>query len=345
MKEIIVGSNEAGQRMTKLLKKYLKEASDGFLYKMLRKKNITLNQKKADGKEILQVGDCIRLYLSDETLDKFRGVQNTSSVTNITKVMNKKGKEKTEEYLTAYRLLQGISIIFENDHLLLLNKPVGILSQKSEPSDLSLNEWVIGYLLSSHQITNEQLQTFRPSICNRLDRNTSGLVIAGKTYPGLKQINQWIQERKIKKYYRCFILGELKESLKLKGYLEKDLTENKVKIIKEEKEGFAPIETYVEPLRIINQLTYAEVELVTGKTHQIRAHLSSIGYPLLGDLKYGKPLEGKYHKRALPKGQLLHSYRVVFPKTDKYPDISGKEFLAPEPQYFIQLKSDMKKEE
>lgn len=339
MKEIIVGTNEAGQRMEKLLKKYLKEASSGFLYKMMRKKNITLNKQKAQGKEILKVGDTIQIFFSEETLEKFKG----SSADSFPETKETNSfQEKIREYEKAYSSLTGITLIYENEHLLLVNKPRGILSQKGETGDFSLNEWFIGYLLQEKKITPKQLETYRPSICNRLDRNTSGLVICGKSLYGTKLVNQWIKERKIKKYYCCFLTGELKEEVRLKGYLKKDEKLNKVFISQHKQEDNTYIETCVSPLSWGHGITYAQVELITGKTHQIRAHLSSIGYPLLGDVKYQGETPGKKEENLmLPKGQLLHAYRLVFPLTEEMADLSQKEFRAPEPRYFSKVKKYM----
>ena len=152
MQEIIVSANEAGQRFDKLLAKYLNEAPKSFLYKMLRKKNIVLNGKKATGNEKLEVGDSIKLFLADETIEKFSKVQ----------IQHTKKK---------------LDVIYEDDHILLINKPAGMLSQKAEAKDESLVEHVISYMLDSGQLTEADLRSFKPSICNRLDRNTSGLEI------------------------------------------------------------------------------------------------------------------------------------------------------------------------
>ena len=344
MKELVVGSNEAGQRMEKLLKKYLREASTGFLYKMIRKKNITLNGKKAEGKELLKEGDKIQIFFSEETLKKFMGNSTIALEEKEQQEIKKMSvlENKSLEYLKAYSAFKGITIIFENEHLMLVNKPRGILSQKAEKKDLSLNEWFIGYLLKEGKITEVQLETYRPSICNRLDRNTSGLVICGKSLFGTKLVNQWIKERKIEKYYRCFLMGKLKESLELKGYLSKDEKHNKVTISTQKTEQSTFIETHITPLAFTSQLTYAEVELITGKTHQIRAHLSSIGHPLLGDKKYGGSYgEGEEKNENQPRGQLLHSYRIVFPTTKELPDLSQKEYRAEEPDYFLKLKKQL----
>ena len=158
MKEIIIRRNEAGQRLDKLLKKYLNEASAGFLYKMLRKKNIVLNGKKASGNEKLKEGDSVCLYLADETIRKFSsGKGNTVSKTGTSSL--------------------PMEIIYEDSDLLLLNKPSGMLSQKAERGDVSVVEHVISYMLAKKELTAEDLQLFRPAVCNRLDRNTSGIII------------------------------------------------------------------------------------------------------------------------------------------------------------------------
>lgn len=323
MQEFKIGTNEAGQRLDKFLHKYLKEAGNGFLYKMLRKKNITLNRKKADGKEILIVGDEVQFFFSDETFLKFRG-------------------SSLQQYKLAYEKLKGIKVIYENEHVIFLNKPVGILSQKSTPTDLSINEWLIGYLLVNGKITGEQLETFRPSICNRLDRNTSGLMICGKSFQGSQQMNSLIKERKVRKFYRTFVKGKLGESAYIKGYLKKDEKLNKV-FLKETCENdkeYVPIETAYEPIFSRNGITYLEVELITGKTHQIRAHLASIDHPLLGDEKYGDRKWNQSFKNVkLPKWQLLHSYRVKFPELDgEFAELSDREFIAEEPEIYGLLK-------
>ena len=159
MREIVIKENEAGQRFDKFLKKYLSEATGGFLYKMLRKKNIVLNGKKATGNEKLNCGDTVKFFLSDETIDKFSGNQKTSA-----------------PYENMLDL--ALPVLYEDDHVLIFHKPAGLLSQKSKPEDLSVAEYVIYYMLQTGSLKKEELATFKPSICNRLDRNTSGLITA-----------------------------------------------------------------------------------------------------------------------------------------------------------------------
>ena len=332
MQEFKIGVNEEGQRLDKFLHKYLKEANTSFLYKMLRKKNITLNKKKADGKEILHKEDVVQFFFSDETFFKFRGCQ------TVTKEV-KKTTEK-DNYEVAYERIKGIEIVYENEDVLLLNKPAGILSQKAAPSDLSVNEWLIGYMLATGKITYKQLETFKPSICNRLDRNTSGLMICGKTLLGSQTMNGLIKERKIKKFYRTFVKGSVTESSYIKGYLKKDEARNKVMLKKsvedQEKEEYQAIETAYVPIKVFSDATYLEVELITGKTHQIRAHLASVGHPLLGDEKYGdRKWNASFQQLKLPKWQLLHSYRVEFPQMHgKFAELSNKKFIAKEPKIY-----------
>lgn len=315
MKQIIITGNEAGQRLDKLLGKYLNLAGKGFLYKMMRKKNITLNGKKCDGSEKLAEGDEIRLFLSDETIDKFSQVK-------VQKVQKKK-----------------LDIIYEDDHILLINKPSGMLSQKAKDSDESLVEYLIDYLLDSGQLTREELRSFRPSVCNRLDRNTSGLVAAGKSLAGLQMLSAAFKERSLHKYYLCIVSGKLEGKQRLNGYLKKDERTNQVSITKEETPDSSPICTEYEPLQYQAGYTLLKVALITGRTHQIRAHLASIGHPIAGDYKYGKPsvnaqVKQLYHVQS----QLLHSYELIFPQLPELFDyLSGKTFTAPVPPEFRRM--------
>ena len=172
MKEFTISSNEAGQRFDKYLGNLLSEASMSFIFKMLRKKNFTLNGKKAAGNELLKQGDVVKLFLSDETFDKFASKNNKKQKANSWKVYSEEDLKKL-----------GLLVVYEDSHILAFHKPAGMLSQKAKDSDISVNEYLIGYLLHKQELTAEELHTFKPSIANRLDRNTSGLILCGKVFP------------------------------------------------------------------------------------------------------------------------------------------------------------------
>lgn len=315
MKLVIVNENEAGQRLDKLLAKYLSEASKSFLYKMLRKKNITLNNKKANGNEKTALHDEIRFFLSDETFEKFS--KKNTDITNI-------------------KMTSKLQIIYEDKHILLLNKPANMLSQKAKSSDISINEEMLAYLLETEQITGEELKTFRPAVCNRLDRNTSGLIVAGKTLIGLQTMAEVFKDRSLHKYYLCLVSGEVVKEQTIDGWLTKDEKQNKVQISRECTEGALPIHTQYTPLETKNGITLLKVWLITGRSHQIRAHLASIGHPIIGDAKYGnRKVNQKFTEAFGVKYQMLHSYQLVMPQIKgELGYLSGKEFTAKVPLVF-----------
>ena len=289
MKELIIKENEAGQRFDKYLAKVLKEAPKSFFYKMLRKKNITLNGKKATGNEKLLEGDTVKFFLSDETFEKFAG--NTQ----------------------VPRAYCHLDVVYEDKDIIIINKPTGMLSQPADDGQPSLVEYVTGYLLKKGELTEEQLKTFRPSVCNRLDRNTSGLVCAGKSLAGLQFLSGIFHDRSLHKYYLCLVAGCITAPQHLKGYLMKDERQNRVFISKEKTADALCIETEYEPLEVYQDVTLLQVHLITGRSHQIRAHLASIGHPIIGDSKYGnEKINHFYRERTGVKHQLLHAYRMIF---------------------------------
>lgn len=216
MREFKINENEAGQRFDKYLKKLLGNAPGSFIYKMLRKKNITLNGKKADGTEKLNQGDDIKLFFSDETFEKFSGSGTPDSEFEALKVLSR-------EFTSGKRKLP---VVYEDKDVIFINKPTGMLSQKAKPEDISANEYILAYLIAKGELTESSFRTFRPSICNRLDRNTSGLLAAGKTLKGLQEMAKALKERSVQKYYRCIVKGTVKEASYLKGYLQKDESSN-----------------------------------------------------------------------------------------------------------------------
>lgn len=299
MKEFIIQKNEENQRFDKYLKKLLPNATTSFLYKMMRKKNIVINKKKAEGNEKLLAGDVISIFLSDETFEKFH--------VNL--------EELKKEYDSLKSLtLKGLKVVYEDNEIIVGDKPYNMLSQKASENDLSANECFLGYMINKGELSFEEFQTFRPSVVNRLDRNTTGLLLFGKTLNALQQLGENIRNRSIEKYYRAVVAGELKEELELKGYLLKDEKTNKVSFHAEQVEGSDYIETGVKPIKSANGLTLVEIHLITGKTHQIRLHLSTIGHPILGDMKYGdEKINKKYYESYKVNHQLLHAYRLEFP--------------------------------
>lgn len=309
MRQLIIEKKDENQRLDKYLKKYLKEAPGSFIYKMLRKKNIVLNGKKADGTEKLNAGDEIRLFFAEETLQKFTGTTESMEFP-----------------------VKPLDILYEDEDLLVLNKPAGELSQKAEKTDVSMNEYALGYLMQSGAVTEESLKVFKPSVCNRLDRNTSGILIVAKTYQAAREFGDALQKRTIRKYYRCIVKGEVKDAETIDGWLLKNEKTNQVQIFAKKTEGASEIHTAYRPLGIRNGLTLLEVHLITGRTHQIRAHLSSIGHPIIGDPKYGDPqLSKKYHV----KYQLLHACRLELDGfTGAFEKYNGKVITADLPKNF-----------
>ena len=336
MKEIRITSQDTSQRFDKYLKRLLPEMGTSFMYKMLRKKNITLNNAKATGSELIQAGDIVKCFFSDETFDKFSGKSITGSNNEVTDITN--------EYMTAFHTLDGITVLYEDEHILLLDKPAGILSQKATPDDISLNEWMIGYLLDSGFISEESLRHFKPSVCNRLDRNTSGLVICGKTLLGSREMTRIIKDRSLRKYYRTYVHGHLEGEKVLHGYHNKNTKNNQATVLFSEPKSnindYDRITTAYRSLEAKEKYSYLEIELITGKTHQIRAHLSAYGHSIVGDRKYGKSMEDL--SKFYPKYQLLHAYRIVFPVlSGELEYLSNKEFICNETDSFTSFRQKL----
>lgn len=318
MRSLIIKKNQSGGRLDKFLFKYLDRASTGFVYKMLRKKNITLNGKKADGSEKLNLGDEINIFFSDDTFEKFCSEGQNSNVSS-------------SEWPSVV-----LDIVYEDDNVLFINKPAGMLSQKAKDTDISLNEYAISYLLSSGKISEQELHTFKPSVCNRLDRNTTGLITVGASMEGARALALGFKERTFDKYYICIVYGRVEKAASVSGFLKKDSRTNKVKITSEPTGDNSYIETKYEPLSVSDEFTVLKVKLVTGKTHQIRAHLASLGHPIIGDGKYGiSSVNEQYRRKFGVESQLLHSWQLHFPQMEgSLANLSGRMFQAEIPQVY-----------
>ncbi len=305
MKEYKVNSSDEGLRLNKFLKRILPEATESFLCRMIRKKNIKVNDKGAEVGTRLSEGDTVRIFFSDETFEKFAGSSSDMDVSI---------------YNDAFHKLKNIRIVHEDDDMIVLYKPSGVLAQKASDNDISLNEYLIGYLLNNNVITPSSLKSFRPSVMNRLDRNTSGLVMCSKTHKGAEELSFLIRERRIRKYYKAVCKGIINNACEITAYLKKDEKTNTVKICDHKEDGYSKIITRIRPLNTYEDRTETEIELVTGKTHQIRAHLSHIGHPVLGDTKYG---DMSFNKKYDIYHQELCAFRLVFPDDCKLKSWNG----------------------
>lgn len=276
--------NDAGMRLDRYVRKLFPKAKASLLYKSIRKKNITVNGKKAKEEDVLEIGDKVEVYFSDDTISKF---------------------SKTPRRIAGH----FPKVVAESDDFIVMEKPVGILSHGTgKKFERNMVDDMLTYLIHEKSYNPRLENTFIPSICNRLDRNTSGLILGAKTAEGLRDANQWIRERKLKKYYLTIVEGRLESERTVENRLEKE--EDKNRMVEGDDGKFA--KGIYRPLDFKNGFTLVEAELVTGRTHQIRQQLASIGHPIVGDQKYGKK------SRRFPElhHQLLHAYRLVFPPSD-----------------------------
>ncbi len=315
MKEYIITQNDKGRRLDKFAMRTLADAPSSFVYKMIRKKNIVLNDKKASGNEILCNGDIIKFYLSDDTFDKFSRKVSPNAALGI----------------------DVPPIVYEDNDIIIVNKPAGMLSQKSSADSVSLNEILVSYTASKKKENTKEINAFVPSVCNRLDRNTSGLVTFAKTYRASNILSGAFRKHTISKYYRCVVKGRVDEDLDLRGSLAKDETCNRVRVYEDEDRG-KYINTIVHPLVAKDDISLLEIQLVTGKTHQIRAHLASIGHPLIGDDKYGDhSINLQYYKQLGIRNQMLACVRMEFPNDFELENIAGRTFEIKQPDSFYKV--------
>lgn len=323
MRELIIGKNDAGQRLDKFITKAL-DIPMSLLYKSIRLKKIKVNRKRAEASQKLLEGDTVQCFLAEEFFEKGKKTGFSES------------SELGTESLS--RLNSELNIVYEDENILLVNKPQGISVHEDENSKSNtLISYVQSYLYKKGEYDPEKEQSFAPALCNRIDRNTAGIVIAAKNAMALRVMNEKIKTREVEKFYLAAVHGvpEKKEDT-LHGYLLKDSKTNTVKVYtKNPPRDAKEIITKYRVIAKRSDSSLVEVELLTGRTHQIRAHMASIGHALIGDGKYG---HNKTDKAKGYKYQALCSYKLKFNfKTDadglNY--LNGKEFSIPKSEIYF----------
>jgi 23S rRNA pseudouridine955/2504/2580 synthase len=316
---LTITADEAGRRLDRYLKKYLKSAPLSFIYKAIRK-DVKVNGKRAGVDLILEAGDEVQLFLSEDKIDEFR--------------QKKEGTKAKKQF----------EIVYENEQILVVSKPFGLLTHGSKDEKKNtLSNQVISYLIETGSYVPSRNTTWAPAPVNRLDRNTTGLVIFGKTLPALREMTALIrkspEEGGIEKYYLTVVKGRLRGEIFLDSKMIKDEKTNTIKVLSADATEGLSMKTKVTPLDTGRDYSLVLVKLITGRTHQIRAHLASIGHPVIGDRKYGNPaVNAEMTRRFSLTTQLLHAYRVEIVRAYGVVEtLTGKAFKAVPPQDFQEI--------
>lgn len=285
--KIEIGSNEAGQRLDKFLRKLLKDVPLSAIFKALRKGDVRVNGKKQKEKYILQEEDVVEIkYIQTKKETKEKFIKVNSSALRIT---------------------------YEDENIVIVEKWPGVLVHPDgNKKEATLTDYVLSYLFAKGDYMPENEVTFTPAACNRLDRNTSGMVIFGKNFEALRILNETIREGEVEKYYNTLVKGRIKDGL-YKGYILKNEETNISKVYEKKVPGSKEIAMEVKTLKSNGAFSFLEINLITGRSHQIRAHLSHLGNPVLGDTKYGdRKLNSYFNNKFGLEYQYLYAYKLIF---------------------------------
>lgn len=312
MIEVKISENDSNQRFDRFLRKYLKNAPLSIIQKNIRKKNFKINNKRAKKDDFVKKDDIIKMYIKDEDYKKWV----------------RKEDFKPSDF--------NLDIIYEDENIIIIDKKSGVLSHAASSSDYGKNlvDQMTSYLYKTNKVNSRDL-TFRPSIVNRLDRNTAGLIIGAKNAKSLRALNGAIQQRKINKYYLTIVEGEIKKDFTVDTNISKHKDKN---MVKENKDGKRII-TNFHPLESKNNFTLLECELVTGKTHQIRYSLNKNSTPIIGDRKYRKS-KIDYNKINL-NSQALLAYKLEFGKIKSLDYLENKIFISKQVKEINRLKKEV----
>lgn len=287
MKAYTIGKNDAGQRVNKFIEKAVPALPRNLMYKYIRLKRIKLNRKRCQPEDKLQEGDVLELWINDE----FFG--------------------EGEQELLFLKVPIKLNIVYEDENILLVDKKPGLVVHQDErgEADTLINR-ILHYLYEKGEYDPKQENSFVPALCNRIDRNTGGIVIAAKNAESLRILNQKVKDRELEKLYLCLIHGVMEPKAgTLRDYLLKDSRQNMVKVFKKQVPDSKTIITKYRTLKTNGQYSLLEVDLKTGRTHQIRAHMAFYGHPLAGDTKYGRNRDNRDNEFQY---QALYSYKLSF---------------------------------